>query len=376
MDELLRSRYSKSTRVIKATFPRANDDSTLVPHKDTLNLVYDLYTPTAKSQDHCRSHVNLLFLHGSGMSRCVWEYHVAHLQDYELNWNIHKIVLVDQATHGDSAMLNQDKLGVNFDWSDGARDACKIAEVEFSDGVAAHNVVIGHSMGGFQALCCGVLMPNLFQLLITIEPVVLMHNMINVHDRTVLPTKLYQGLNSKIRDSFKDGKEYEDFMRNGSFFKAVHPEILQRMIDFERVSMCDGTIRTKINREQNIMCYLTLFPTSYWLLDSLKYIKAPVVSIVAELARWSPKENQETLKRQIPNFTQDVVPGADHLVNIEKPLETLSRIICHISRYVASKKVPSNSDLSNDERREKFNIQFYKFRAARVEDGPMALAKF
>lgn len=376
MDGLICRRYNKSTKVIEATFPRANQDSTQVPHKDKLSLVYDVYTQISSNGEVCHPRVNLLFLHGSGMNRTIWEYYVAHLEDYELNWQINKIVLLDQVTHGDSAVLNEGKLGVNFDWSDGARDACKVAQVEFDEGFPAHNVVIGHSMGGFQAMCCGILMPNLFQLILTIEPVALMSNMVNVNDRTVLPPKFYQALYSKMADTFGSLKEYEDFISNRSFFKAVHPEILQRLIEFERRDMPDGTIRTKMNREQNIMCYMTIFPTSTWLLNSLKFIKVPVVSLIGEIAKWGPKENQDTLKKLIPNYTQDVVPGGDHLMNIEKPDENLRRLTSHISRFVASRKLCGVKDLSIDERRQNFENEFRKFRDCRVEDGPMVLAKF
>lgn len=377
MEELINSRYNKETKVIEAVFPRAFLDSTLV-HKDKLSIVYDVYSPIVQDGAELKAPVNLLFLHGSGMNRCVWEYYVAHLLDRELNWSVKKIVLMDQVTHGDSGVLNADKLGVNFDWTDGARDACKVAECEFSDGSFGYNILIGHSMGGFQALGCGILMPSLFQLILPIEPVALMYNYKN-SDVTILPKNFYRALYSRMDDTFQSAKDYESFMRNRSFFTKVHPDILKRIIDFERRDMPNGTIKTKMERRQNIICYLTLYPTAIWLLNSLKFIKAPVVSIVGGLSKWSPKENQETLERLIPSYRRVIISEGDHLLNIEMPDETLNKLSYYISRFVAcnaSSPTAATKNMTIEQRRNKFATDFEKFREERVRDGPVALSKF
>lgn len=364
--------------MIEAVFPRAFSDSTLISHKDKLSIVYDVYTPIVKNGTELKTSVNLLFLHGSGMSRCVWEYYVAHLLDRDLNWTVKRIVLMDQVNHGDSGVLNADKLGVNFDWTDGARDACKVAECEFSDGSHCYNILIGHSMGGFQALGCGVLMPSLFQLILPIEPVALMYNYKN-SDITVIPQKFYRALYSRMNDTFQSAGDYVSFMRNSSFFTKVHPDILERIIEFERRDMPDGTIKTKMEQRQNIICYLTLYPTAKWLLNSLKFIKVPVVCLVGGLSKWSPKENQETLEKLIPNYRRVVISEGDHLLNIERPNEILNKLCYYISEFVASNAIHPPSATGNmtiEQRRNKFATDFDKFRKERVRDGPVALAKF
>lgn len=378
MEKLINSKYKRETKVIEAVNPRAFPDSTVVPNIDVLQIVYDVYSLTAAPSSQSVPRVNLLFLHGSGMNRSIWEYYVAHLVDYKTNWLIGKIVLLDQVTHGDSAVLNENKLGVNFDWIDGGRDACKVAQNEFFDGHAAYNVVVGHSMGGFQALSCGVLMPSLFHLILVIEPVVLMYNARGTDNNyTVIPTKFYKALAGKTKDHFSDEAEYLTFMREGSFFPKAHPEILKRMIDFERIDLPGGGIKTKMEQRQNLLCYLTLYPGAKWLLGSLKFIRAPVVSIEGSSSKWCPKENQETLQRLIPIYTRDKIQGGDHLVNIENPDETLIKIVCHISRFVASQSPEtSTSDLSTDQRRERFTSEYSHYRDARVQDRPLELSKF
>ncbi|QLQ81973.1 hypothetical protein HG537_0G02270 [Torulaspora globosa] len=380
MEEYIISQYKKETKVLEAVHPRNFDDSTLVPDKDVLSIVYDIYTPVKKSENNLVPKVNILFLHGSGMSRCIWEYYVAYIMDKRPNWRINKIVLMDQVSHGDSAVLNAEKLGVNFDWVDGARDACKLAQNEFFGEASTYNVVIGHSMGGFQALSCGVLMPSLFDLIIAIEPVVLMYvGKGTTGEYTIISRKLHQALLSKMKDRFQSELEYQKYMRTSSFFAKVHPDILQRIIDFERLTLSNGEVRTKMDQRQNILCYLTLFPSAKWLLGSLKFIRSPVVTILGGISKWTPKENQQVLERFIPDYTRDTVPEGDHLLNIENPEETLSKIVCHISRFVSMKSRDTNClerDLTVNERRNLFNAQFNRFQAQRVDDRPMELAKF
>lgn len=380
MEEYINAQYKKETKVLEAVHPRSFDDSTLVPGKDVLNIVYDVFIPVKENENNLVPRVNFLFLHGSGMSRCIWEYYVAHIMDQRPNWQVNKIVLMDQVTHGDSAVLNADKLGVNFDWVDGARDACKLAEEEFFGGGSTYNVVIGHSMGGFQALSCGVLMPNLFHLIIAIEPVVLMYvGKGTKGEYTVISRKLHQALLSKMKDRFQSEREYETYMRTNSFFAKAHRDILQRVIDFERLTLSNGEVRTKMDQRQNILCYLTLFPSAKWLLGSLKFIRSPVVTILGGISKWTPKENQEFLERFIPDYTRDTVPKGDHLLNIENPGETLSKILCHVSTFISMKSRDTKlleRDLTVNERRNLFSTEFSKFQAQRVDDLPMELAKF
>lgn len=377
MERLINTKYKKETKVIDAVHPRAFRDSTLVSDRDVLKIVYDVYSLVELGSKSV-PRVNLLFLHGSGMSRCIWEYYVAHFADYTCNWRIGKVVLMDQVTHGDSAVLNADKLGVNYDWVDGARDACKVAQNEFIDGLPAYNVVLGHSMGGFQALSCGILIPSLFDLILAVEPVALMYNAVGSDDEyTTIPKKFFRALAGKTRDHFECESDYVSFMEKKSFFPRVHREILSRIIEFERVNIHGGAIKTKMEQRQNLICYLTLFPGAKWLLGSLKFIRVPVVSIEGSTSQWCPKENQETLQRLIPNYTRDQIPDGDHLVNIEKPDETLAKVICHISRFIASRTFGiSDSDLSVDERRQKFDSEYARYCDFRVQDRPLALSKF
>ncbi|EDO17874.1 hypothetical protein Kpol_1043p65 [Vanderwaltozyma polyspora DSM 70294] len=381
MDKIIRDNYQRETKIIDAVYPRTYRDSTIV-HSDRLQCVYDVFTYTGDRLNDEGVKMNLMFLHGSGMNRFIWDYYVAHLLDYKLGAAINKIVTLDQVTHGDSSVLNRGKLGVGYDWSDGARDACKVAQKEFYSGLEDNsddiiNIVVGHSMGGFQAMCCGVLLPSLFDFIVTIEPVAYSPNVPNNSNVTVLPPKFFKAIASKVEDEFKNEAEYDKFMHERSFFTKTHPEIFERFKETERINMEDGSIRTKMERRQEMLCYMTLHPTSYWLLDGAKHIKVPVVSLVGGIATWAPKENQQVLQKSIPNYTVDVVPQGDHLMNIEMPDEMLKRLSVHFTKF-AKEYQSKNYDNSNKSvaRREEIFEEIYKeTERNRVKNGKPVLAK-
>lgn len=384
MNAELEKLYKKETKIAPAVAPRSKG-AVLVETEDILRVVYDVYT-TAQDTNSADVMVNLLFLHGSGMNRSIWEYYAAYLPKYigsDKNRSIHKIVTMDQVTHGDSAELNRSQLGVNFDWADGARDACRVAEAEFMPKRSPKciNIVIGHSMGGFQALCCGVLSPFMFDQIIVIEPVVYVPHVDNEEGVTIVPPKFHKALLSKMDDTFECMDDFKTFMNTRSFYRNSHPEIVERMTNFEAVALPNGRVRAKISKEQNIICYLTLDPTAKWLIGSLPYIKTPVYGIVGGVSTWCPPENQQLLVSRLPEYHQDFIPKGDHLVNLEDPESCLQKITGYISDYISKIDLDSGTSThdppitSDSHRKRLFARKFSQFENERVKDGDIILAK-
>ncbi|CAB4256256.1 similar to Saccharomyces cerevisiae YOR084W LPX1 Oleic acid-inducible, peroxisomal matrix localized lipase [Maudiozyma barnettii] len=385
MESIISTLFKKETKTTAAVASRSKN-ATLIEESDTLQLVYDVFTYSAgsnkRNSDTCL--INFMFLHGSGMNRSVWEYYIAYMSkhfDNNTKWQINKMITLDQVTHGDSAEINRNLLGTNFDWADGARDACKVAQEEFLPKRMSNcvNVIVGHSMGGFQALSCGILSPTLFDLIIVIEPVVYVPHVENKLNVTIVPPRFYEALWNKMEDKFKDMNDFKKFMKKRSFYKNANAEIIERMIQFEAVHTAEGIIRTKISQQQNIICYLTLDPTAKWLIDSLPYINTPVYGIVGGKSTWCPPQNQELLVAKIPKYQKDIIPDGDHLLNLEDPGECLTKIFHCVNKFVDNfkmnmRKRTPNKD--NDRYRLKlFEEQFALFKNERVKDGPIKLAK-
>ncbi|CAI4036391.1 hypothetical protein SMKI_15G2340 [Saccharomyces mikatae IFO 1815] len=367
--------FNKETKICSASWPRVSQ-STLCT-TDRLELVYDVYCNAERQlHPHTATSLNLVFLHGGGMSRVVWEYYLPRLvaADPEGNYVIEKIVLIDQVNHGDSAVRNRGKLGTDFNWIDGARDVIKIASYELgSDNEQpALNVAIGHSMGGFQALACDVLSPNLFDLLILIEPVVISRQVVGSGRKRAPPgsshisENLYNSLRLKTCDRFANESEYIHYMKNDSFFTKAHASILQNIIDFERIKVSDddGSVRTKMEQAQNLLCYMNMESFAPFLISNVKFVSTRTIHIVGALSTWCPPENQLFLQKTLRNYHLDVVPGGSHLVNIEVPDLIVEKINHHIHEFVLTSPLRSLHipQLSLDERMVKFKQAFNLFK--------------
>lgn len=372
--DIISKDFKVETKTLKAAQNRKLK-SVLVPNIDTLYIVYDLYTRILDKlsfNDKCL--INFLFLHGSGMSRVIWEYYVVQItklidSNFNSQWQINKIVLLDQVNHGDSAELNRHKLGVDFDWNDGAKDACKVALEEFQPDEI--NVAIGHSMGGFQALSCSVFCPEFFDLIITIEPVLVSHAKVkDIRSPTIINSSFFNSIWNKTKDTFNSELEYRQYMVNDSMYTKVLSDIRERIIDFEKVPVNkEGLIRTKISQLQNTLCYMTLNPGSSWLINNLQFIVPPVYCILGGVSNWTPRENRDVIETLIPNIKTDIIEAGGHLLNLEIPDTVIDKIIRRISLYIKEnydqlKLKPR--DLTNAQRQTQFTRDYEKFCQKRI----------
>lgn len=357
--------YSQ-TKIIQAHHPRCNIDSTLSSN-DILSIVYSVHYSTRKA----KRLINLVFLHGSGMSRAVWYYHTEKLLSMD-SLNINSIILIDQVNHGDSYLLNKLKLGPHYDWIDGARDVIKVMSNELSisnNNKSYYNIIIGHSMGGFQALSTIVLSPGLFQKCIVIEPVVitLSEVLFPKSDKTIIKKSFYDALFNNMNDTFDNISQFNDFIDNSSFYKNSSPIIKDIIKQYELLySNNNNKIITKMNSFQNILCYLTNRPGSSWLLNNLSFINIPVISIWGKNSNWTPKQNLTTLQNNIPLFNTIIIDDADHLLNIELPDKLIDIIIDNLNDI--NNNNINTILLSDDERITLFNEKFNKFVNERIID--------
>ncbi|KAK5774109.1 triglyceride lipase PWA37_001117 [Arxiozyma heterogenica] len=375
--DIIAKNFKVETKIIEAAKNRKLK-SVLVPGIDTLYIVYDLYTQILdKSSFNDKYLINFLFLHGSGMNRVIWEYYIARItqiinsNNSSLQWQINKVILLDQVNHGDSAELNRFKLGVDFDWNDGAKDACKVSLKEFQQNEI--NIVIGHSMGGFQALSCGVFCSEFFNLIITVEPVLVPHIKIkNYKSPTSMHSKFFHSIWSKTKDTFNSEAEYIRFMENDSFYTRVLSDIRDRIIEFEMIPINKkGQIRTKMTQLQNTLCYMTLNPGAAWLIDNLKFITSSVCCILGGVSNWTPKENREVIETSISCIETHIIEDGDHLLNLEIPDIVINKIIERISFHIKENhdqlKLKSN-DLSNIQRQTQFTKNYESYCKERIID--------
>lgn len=335
LDDRLDEKFNRYVRSVDAAWPRAAN-SVLDPRRDRLVVVYEVFDAVHRSADADAKRVNFLFCHGSGMNRAVWEYYAEKLASVNRGWIVNKIVLVDQVTHGDSWVANQGKLGLEFDWFDGARDIVLVAEREFSHRDGDINVIIGHSMGGFQALAAIAHSPTLFQFSLVIEPVIIKTKEQLDPNRkyTMLTPNFYAAMERKMVDEFADERTYNEFINKVSLYATVHPEIKERMRQFEKLENANGTISTKIKKVHQTMCYITPNLTGHRMIALLKFIPCPVVLLVGGDSKWTPPENNEIIMTNIPTCSKVVVPNGLHMVNLEMPDTVIRHITERVTEFV------------------------------------------
>lgn len=371
MEKVLQD-FKLETKTLEAASNR-KPNSVLIPGIDVLHVVYDLYKNVRKLAQE-QIGVNLLFLHGSGMNRVIWEYYLIKFNELissQSQWGLNRVVFLDQVTHGDSAELNRFKLGVDFDWSDGAKDACRVTLKEFNQQEV--NIIVGHSMGGHQALCCGVLCPDFFNLIIPIEPVLIPHVVSNdIRAKTIVHSRFFNAIWNKTKDTFNNDKDFKQYMEKGSFYTNTHPWIRNRIMEFERVPLdSTGKLRTKISQDQNTLCYMTLNPGAAWLISNLKFITTPVYCMLGGIANWTPTENKQALENEVENITIDVVGEGDHLMNLEIPDVIIGKILKCIDSFMEenyTKLIIKPRDMSQEERRVRFEEVYDEFCKERITD--------
>ncbi|KAI5954851.1 hypothetical protein KGF57_003876 [Candida theae] len=324
--------FTLQKKQVKAHPIRAKGSTLLAEDAQNLTIVYNKYKsncprPDAKSQ----LTYNLVFCHGTGFNKSVWNYHIKKLfqlsQSMQVPWFLDTVVSVDAVNHGDSSLANADKLGAVYVWDDGARDVIEVVQHEIRTTGDLKNdrdvrtVVVGHSMGGYIATYAAYLESTLFDSIIAIEPVIY-----GTKSSSALYTKLFQKIGGLIMDTFDTEQDAQDFFGKLSFTKSHHPEVLKDYIADEvyRTKNEEGKEVYKIKCTKNfqVATYMgALMSLSKGML-ALPDLKVPFLHITGAKAKWNPPQSVPWVRGAInPSYLAGTVdiPNGEHLVNGEMP---------------------------------------------------------
>lgn len=322
--------YTYNLKTIDADIIRGK--GSVVPSNSRLKMVYRKYT---SSIDVVGPRLNLVFVHGTGMNKGIWHYHINKL--YELNSShfgnqLGTVIAVDCVNHCHSALNNKDALGFIHDWRDLAKDIVKMATEEEADVFLGNpdniNIIIGHSMGGFVSLYTGFLAPDIFCACVPINPVCYTPDGVDGYAKVFQNIVLSWCERGYMKDTFTISNpsqwytEIEQFFKYKSFFTKFHPTVLQNMIlDELNVDISNPQSQVKLNTtvQAQYSTYLTSLICMYHFKKLLKFIEVPVYRILSEkdIALDEAKSYfSEALKPVLVNFD---LPNEKHLVNGENP---------------------------------------------------------
>ncbi|KAK6198646.1 Alpha/Beta hydrolase protein [Scheffersomyces amazonensis] len=333
--------YTYSVKVSEASWPRFTGSVVLpTPSSDSndykLSIAYRRYETTQSSKKIGNKRpINLVFMHGNGMNKGLWHYHIdkiySHYQDSLNDSYINVVLALDNANENDSAYINSNKLGPVYHWIDGTKDIIAVIknnEARTFSQQNTINIIIGHSMGGFQSLMASIIEPNLFHAAILINPVLyqteeymaacqILYNKWIKHRRVVSQFK-FDGPNKNWK------KDVEQWFKTKSFFKNFHPQVLSNMIDDATPPRYDPNqaydeINLKHPATQEYLTYFWGVDSVWQSMDKYKFAKVPIYHISTE-NDLAPPDHVKLTRELLKNVVIPIdVPKFYHSANAEQP---------------------------------------------------------
>ncbi|OBA22330.1 alpha/beta-hydrolase [Metschnikowia bicuspidata var. bicuspidata NRRL YB-4993] len=317
----------------QAYWPRG--PGSYVSMTDKLDIVYLKYTSADPVPQGCTT-VNFIFAHGTGMNKSLWKRHIEELYGKNKSctgWKVGCVLSVDAVGHGDSALINKEKISWANDWRDGAKDLIETTG-DFLPSAYTRNIVVGHSMGGFHATYASFLEPTLFDACVAIEPVIFIDQGANP-----LAVARMKKIGLVLRDQFASRADADAFFQKGSFYRVMDPRVLADFTSDE-LHWENGQLRTKATKDAQLAAYLSAVYSVRFGQNILLLLEVPYLLITGEQAAWnSPKSDRHIEKSVSSHLLETVKLRGDHLVHALNVGDTVDAIYSFAGRraeFVAS----------------------------------------
>ncbi|WPK25690.1 hypothetical protein PUMCH_003015 [Australozyma saopauloensis] len=318
--------FTTERKIADAAWPRGPGSS--LESSDRFKLAYVKYTSTEKPAENAIK-VNLIFSHGTGMNKSVWKVHINKL--FELSkavlWHLNRVLAIDCVNHGDSALLNKDKIAWAFDWRDGGKDIVKVVQHEasttgdFVPEPSTLNILVGHSFGGFGSTYASYLEPSLFSGCIALEPVLYSE----MQYKEFFFHRL-QKVQAAIKDTFDLMEDAVKYFQKASFYRTLEPEVLKDFVSDELYPE-NGKVKAKASLLAQMATYCSAFYCLYYDQDALKTMKIPYYHIVGSEAAWNLPQTVDFVQESVPAdlLEQGEIAGT-HLMFGENVADTVKAI--------------------------------------------------
>jgi pimeloyl-ACP methyl ester carboxylesterase len=265
------------------------------------------------------------------MNKSIWKYHIDKLyaSSAKQGWYLDTVVSIDSVNHGDSAVVNDGKLGPIFRWDEGGKDILQVIKHEqtttgdLKNDYTHRNILIGHSLGGHSSVLAAFYEPNVVDSVMPVEAVLYYNPQHNERF-----AKIFDKISALLIDEFDSYDDYKEFFTSFSFFKTLHPEVQKIFMEDELLKAVNenGEVkyRTKASMVNQMASYLGASYSLEQGTKSLENLRVPVSHVVAEHGNWNPKESIPHIRKTIPKeyLVQTIdMPRGAHLVNGECPDE-------------------------------------------------------
>ncbi|KAG9092316.1 hypothetical protein FS749_015837 [Ceratobasidium sp. UAMH 11750] len=331
----------------------------VVPDETVMWNVVNRYARAQPPDGYSRG-VTLIVAHATGFHKEIWDttfrFIISTLESSSHSPHITEIWAIDAANHGDSAVLNDGKLGDVYEWSDHTRDIANfmvnylpeiptecaaarlplvpenVSRLRLGRGFASRTVVgLGHSFGGCTLMRAALHLPHLFSGIILVDPVI--YPSYAARDKGV--KDLTRSALAR-RDQWPDHETAKAGLLKSPFFRAWHPDVFSDYVSYGMYKSGD-TVRLKCSGYQEGATFAESgrLPNEVWELLPSFDERIPlrwIMDSTSAVSTAGEEITQHTVWRRPVNSSNVRVAGAGHLIPQEAPERLAHEIVDFIRK--------------------------------------------
>lgn len=317
-----------------------------------------------------KKRITLFLTHANGFPKETWEPFIRHLVSI-IEHSDNSSVLVDEiwsfeaVQHGDAALINEDKLGALYDWSDYSRDILnfltrylpsrsqsfnselpvhlprvsdRVERIRLERGFEDERtlVCVGHSMGGSAVALAALTIPSIFTALTLVDPVIIPP----YADRGSNIYALCLGAIAR-RHEWPSREEARKLLAASPFFAVWEPAVLNAYVEcgltpISPSSSSSQGVRLKMSgvQEANVFAESRV---SFEIFERLKDLDPRIALhwVMAGKESWitgSEAATRDLVWRRPANATNSQIVDSAHLIAQQAPEELALEVHAFLER--------------------------------------------
>jgi len=213
-------------------------------------------------------------------------------------------------------------------WQPMASDLIEALDRSARNGVISPPMIgVGHSLGGVLTLWAAIRRPDLFRAVILIDPVIFPPNrlrllwllrLVGLHRRLPLVRATL-----RRRRTWPSRLACREHLASKPFFAGWPLVSLDAYVNSGTQERSDGQVELIYPPEWEAHIFATT-PTDIW--RYVPQLRTPVLAIRGERSPTFPAESMARLARLLPHAHTVTIPDSDHMVPLERPMETAAAI--------------------------------------------------
>jgi pimeloyl-ACP methyl ester carboxylesterase len=194
---------------------------------------------------------------------------------------------------------------------------------------------IGHSVGAMTTLMAAIQRPEYFRLLVLIEPV-LFTRVRGTLNRLIAPLKILRRVHPLIKGTLKRKRSFSDReamfenYRVKKIFQRLSDQVLGDYVGGLALDMPDGRVGLKYSPDWEARIYETGGLADWYVWKNLSRISCPVLVIRGKQTDTLQPITFQNMVKKMVNGKGLTVPGAGHLLPLEKPHQTAAIILDYL----------------------------------------------